>query len=121
VGTAWATGFSRGEDYATLARAFLYAGAENVVATLWRVEDGGAAAFASAFYRELGGGSYGEAGLGALGGGAAGPRAGLAGVLARAQRAMMSHPLYSAPYYWAGYQLSGSGRNAQSRTANDVP
>ena len=47
LGAAGARAFAAGEDYATLARAFHYAGAREVVATLWRVEDRGAAEFAA--------------------------------------------------------------------------
>jgi CHAT domain-containing protein len=90
VGTAWSTEFAHGEDYATLGRAFLYAGAQNVVATLWRVEDEGAAAFAASFYEFLVDYTPVEA-------------------LARAQREMMMHERYSAPYYWAAYQIAGPG------------
>ena len=39
VGAAWSTSFRRSQDYATLSQALLYAGAENVVATLWRIDD----------------------------------------------------------------------------------
>ena len=53
VGWAWSTQFSRGEDFATLGQAILYAGARNVVATLWQIEDNGAAAFAEQFYGNL--------------------------------------------------------------------
>jgi CHAT domain-containing protein len=91
LGPAWSTEFSEGEDYATLAQAFLYAGAENVVATLWRIEDDGAAAFAGRFYQELEGATPAEA-------------------LARTQRAMIASDLYASPYYWSAYRLSGSGR-----------
>ena len=54
AGAAWSTSFARGEDYATLAEAFLFAGARNVVSTLWRIEVRSAAAFAMAFYKEVG-------------------------------------------------------------------
>ena len=111
VGAAWGTGFSRGEDYATLARAFLYAGAENVVATLWRVEDEGAAAFAAAFYRELRAPS--RSGVASSSEAILHPTSGrpisVAEALVRAQRAMMRDARFSAPYYWAGYRLSGTG------------
>jgi CHAT domain-containing protein len=95
LGAAGATSVAGGEDYATLARAFLHAGAGNVIATLWRIEDAGAAAFAKSFYRELarGGGGHGN----------------LTEALALAQREMLRQARYRAPYYWAGYQLSGSG------------
>jgi CHAT domain-containing protein/Tfp pilus assembly protein PilF len=104
LGHAWSTGFERGEDYSTLAQAFLYAGAANVVATLWRVADQGAAEFAQSFYNHLS---------------AAGPSR----ALAAAQREMMSHPQYSEPYYWAAYQLVGAGdpmANAQERAVESV-
>lgn len=89
-GSAWATTFDRGEDYVTLARAFLQAGAGNVIATLWPVEDAGAAEFAERFYRHLGGSAPVEA-------------------LAQAQRELLTDPRHRHPYYWAGYQLAGEG------------
>jgi CHAT domain-containing protein len=88
VGAAWSTQFARGEDYATLAQAFLYAGTRTVVATLWRIRDDGAAAFSEEFYSRLRSQGPSEA-------------------LAAAQRRLLHHSGYSAPYYWAGYQLSG--------------
>ena len=94
LGTAGSTGFAQGEDFATLARAFLYAGARNVVATLWRVDDAGAAAFATEYYRRLG---------------VEGP----AGALAGAQRAMAAGGRWAAPYYWAGFTLAGDGRSVK--------
>ena len=90
VGAAWSTAFTRGEDYATLAQAFLYAGARSVIATLWRVGDDGAAAFAGRFYRQL-------------------ETAPPAVALAAAQREMLADPQYRAPYYWAAYSLNGIG------------
>ena len=90
LGAAWSTSFDRSEDYATLAQAFLYAGARNVVATLWRVADESAAEFAGRFYAEL-------------------RSSGAADALASAQRGMIADPRYHAPYYWASYQVSGDG------------
>ena len=90
AGAAGWTQFAKGEDYATLAQAFLYAGTPNVVATLWRIDDEGAARFAEHFYRRLG-------------------SANATTALAEAQRQMMQDPVYGAPYYWAGYRLTGSG------------
>jgi CHAT domain-containing protein/tetratricopeptide (TPR) repeat protein len=90
LGYAWSTAFASGEDYATLGQAFLYAGARGVLATLWRVDDAGAAALAEHFYRHLG--------------------AGPAEALVLAQRASLADPRYGAPYYWAGYTLAGDGR-----------
>jgi tetratricopeptide (TPR) repeat protein len=90
LGTAWSTGFAPGEDFATLARSFLYAGARNVVATLWRVDDRGSAVFAEEFYRRL-------------------PTDGPVAALAGAQRTMQRDPRWAAPYYWAGYTIAGDG------------
>ncbi|MEA2713021.1 MAG: hypothetical protein QOK27_982, partial [Gemmatimonadales bacterium] len=89
AGAAWAGGFGRGEDYATLAQAFLYAGAKSVVATLWRIEDEGAAVFADRFYRLL-------------------EQMGGPDALASAQREMLHDPAYQAPYFWAAYQIAGN-------------
>lgn len=90
LGLAGIADFVPGEDYINLAQAFLFAGASNVIATLWRIEDAGGAAFAEAFYGALAvSGSFEEA-------------------LRAGQRQMISNTLYGAPYYWAGYQLIGS-------------
>jgi len=90
LGPAWSTSYSHGDDYATLAQAFLFSGARNVVATLWPINDRGAADFARRFYGALAS--------------SAPPAA-----LAAAQRAFIRDSSYSAPYYWAAYVLSGSG------------
>jgi CHAT domain-containing protein/tetratricopeptide (TPR) repeat protein len=90
LGVAWTTDFARGEDYTTVAQSFLYAGARNVVATLWRIEDAGAAVFAGRFYQHLKNRSPADA-------------------LAEAQRDTRNDPRYASPYYWAAYVLSGEG------------
>lgn len=81
--------YAPGEDYATLAAAFLAAGARQVVATLWAIPDSGAAVFAARFYAELG-------------------RMGTAEALAAAQRALLTEGRFRHPYYWAGYRVAGS-------------
>ncbi|MCZ6756406.1 MAG: CHAT domain-containing protein [Gemmatimonadetes bacterium] len=88
VGAAHATAFAQGEDYTTLAQAFLNAGAGAVIATLWPVQDAGAAVFAEHFYDGLAGSAPARA-------------------LAQAQRAMLADGRYGSPYYWASYQLAG--------------
>lgn len=88
-GGSWSTAYERSEGYATLAQAFLYAGAGNVVATLWRVTDSGAADLARRFYEALEGDPV--------------------SALAAAQRQMLADGRYSAPYYWATYQVLGAG------------
>ena len=97
AGPSMSTAFDRGEDYATLAQAFLVAGATNVVATLWKVRDDGAAEFARRFYSALGGPAT------------AGGRHDLAHALASAQRGLRSDPRFAAPYYWAAYVMNGTG------------
>jgi CHAT domain-containing protein len=89
-GPARSSTFAVGDDYATLARAFLYAGAQAVIATLWRIDDDGAAIFASRFYYHLRGSLPDEA-------------------LARAQRDLIRSTRYSTPFYWASYRLAGGG------------
>lgn len=90
-GSSWATGFDRTEDYATLAQAFLYAGARTVIATLWRVDDAAAAVLAEGFYRVRS------------------RQRDPVAALAEAQRAMLSDPRLGAPYYWASYEVFGAG------------
>jgi len=88
LGSAWTTAFDAGEDYATLAQAFLLAGASNVVATLWRIDDAGAAAFAGRFYHHLKTRPAAEA-------------------LSAAQLDLRRDARWHSPYYWAAYTLSG--------------
>ena len=90
AGAAWSTSFRRGQDYATLSQALLFAGAQNVVATLWRIDDAGASVFAQRFYRALQTNDVVDA-------------------LAIAQRETIQDSRYAAPRYWAGYTVSGSG------------
>ena len=92
VGAAWSTNFARGEDYATLAQAFLYAGARNVLSTLWPIGDQGAAEFAGRFYAHM------EA--------LVPPEA-----LAAAQWYFLRNPDFGRPFHWAGYILSGEGES----------
>ena len=101
LGPAWSTSFEQREDYVTLAQAFQLAGAQNVVATLWRIEDGSAAEFAGRFYTALGSTSPADA-------------------LAMAQRSFLATAKYRRPYYWAAYVVSGSG-TMQGATAGTEP
>jgi CHAT domain-containing protein len=91
MGDSWTTMFDRADDYATLAQAILYAGAQNVVATLWRVNDEAAGALAEKFYEEMR------------------ERRDPVAALAGAQRALLSDPRFAAPYYWASYEVLGAG------------
>jgi CHAT domain-containing protein len=112
IGSAWSTGFTKGEDYATLSRAFLHAGAGNVIATLWRVEDLKSADFAEHFYDVLGRWDR------------APPEGALADALASAQRRMIRTPGTESPFHWAGFRLTGSGdlsRPGPVRPAGTLP
>ena len=77
----------RGEGIMGLARAFLYAGAARVVASLWKVDDVATAEFMQTFYE----GMLGDAHL-------APPEA-----LRAAQLKMMNDPRWKSPYYWAAF------------------
>lgn len=90
LGSAWSTRYAQGEDFATLAQAFLFAGAHNVNATLWPIEDRSAAMFARYFYEHL-------------------EPEGPVRALAMAQRHLLSMGALASPYYWAAYQTAGSG------------
>lgn len=91
VGVAGSFRYASGEDYATLAQTFLYAGAGNVIATLWRIDDVRSADFATRFYEHL------QSGIG------------LIEALAQTQVLALHEPATADPYYWAPYQLLGSG------------
>jgi CHAT domain-containing protein len=99
AGQEWTADPVRGAAELTLAQAFLSAGAANVVVTLWRIDDAGAAAFAREFYRAL-------------------PHGSIADAVASAQRSMSSDARYANPYYWAGYILSGAGLGAGPQEAS---
>jgi CHAT domain-containing protein/tetratricopeptide (TPR) repeat protein len=79
-----------GDDWVGLVRAFLHAGASNVVASLWQVDDLSTAELMSSFYKQY-----------LIG-------AGAAEALAMAQRAMLRKPDTEHPFFWAGFVLSGS-------------
>ena len=90
LGAARRTAFARVEDATTLGDAFLLSGARGVVATLWRIDDAGAAHFAERFYRHL-------------------ERHDPAEALAMAQRELMNEKRWDNPYYWAPYTITGDG------------
>jgi len=79
-----------GDDWVGLTRAFLHAGAEHVVATLWPVEDQATAVLMERFYQEFAAG------------------ADPVRALAAAQRALLTTPATAHPFYWAGFVTVGS-------------
>jgi CHAT domain-containing protein len=86
-----------GDDWVGLTRAFLHAGAGNVVATLWQVDDRATAALMERFYERYAGG--------------AGPTASLAG----AQRVLLAQTATSHPFYWAGFVAVGGSDEGERR------
>ncbi len=82
----------RGEGLIGLTRAFQYAGAQSILATLWNVDDVWTMRLMKRFYAEL---RKGEAKDEAL----------------RSAQLELAHShAASAPYYWAGFSLSGDWR-----------
>jgi CHAT domain-containing protein/tetratricopeptide (TPR) repeat protein len=80
----------RGEGLLGLARGFLYAGARQVVASLWKVDDRATAAFMQHFYTAL-----------------LRDKIGALDALSRAQNEMSKDPAWRSPRYWAGFVLEG--------------
>jgi len=83
-----------GEGLIGLSRAFFYAGARSVVATLWNLNDRFAAEFVQRFYSELNQGHSSEE------------------ALRRAKMAYVNHPKYSHPFYWSSLVMLGDGTRA---------
>jgi len=80
----------RGEGLIGLSRAFMYAGAPRVVASLWRVPDSATAELMRRFYRAMFVDSLPPA-----------------AALRKSQLALQRESRWSAPYYWAGFTLQG--------------
>jgi CHAT domain-containing protein len=74
-------------------RAFMYAGAPRVIATLWNVDDRATAALMKEFYS-----------------GVLLERRTPAAALRQAQLALRRQPRWSDPFYWAGFVLEGEWR-----------
>lgn len=83
----------RGEGVVGLASSLLSAGAQQVLVSLWEVDDEATATLMEEFYRAT-------------------VRDGLsaASALRRAQEAIASRPFWKSPYYWAGFVLIGDWR-----------
>jgi len=80
----------RGEGLIGLTRGFMYAGASRVVASLWNVDDVATAELMGRFYKGM-------------------EKDGLrpAAALRQAQIQMWKQKDWSAPYYWAAFQVQG--------------
>ncbi len=91
-----------GERFASLQAAFRLAGADRVVATIWPIDDRGAAAFAERFFAADP---------------ASGSAAGIAGAIVQAQRDMLASDGFAHPFYWAGYTSFDALDSPQARFA----
>ena len=89
VGSGALADVPAGDDWVGLVRAFLFANASMVAATLWPVEDRATARLMEDFYRSL---SLGRSEVEAL---------------ARAQRAALRNPRTAHPFFWAPFVLVG--------------
>jgi CHAT domain-containing protein len=86
-----------GDDWVGLTRAFLHAGADRVVATLWTVEDEASASLLQHFFEAR---ALGTDDMTAL---------------ADAQRRLLREPGTSHPFHWAGVVLVGEQEGADGR------
>lgn len=82
-----------GDDWVGLTRAFLNAGAANVIATLWPVQDWPTVALMTRFYQAYPTSSD------------------PVGALAAAQRLALSDPATAHPFSWAGFVVVGRGEH----------
>jgi CHAT domain-containing protein len=83
----------RGEGLLGLARAFMYAGAPRVIASLWQVADSATTDLMTSFYQSL-----------------LRERVPASEALRTAKLRLLRNPLRAAPYYWAGFTLEGDWR-----------
>ena len=91
MGSGFFSDLPPGDEFVGLTRAFLAAGGQSVMATLWEVNDRSTIGFMLDFYRRAGAQDSALA-------------------LATAQRAMADKGPYRHPYYWAAFVLSGVGK-----------
>lgn len=87
---------SGNDEIEGMVRAFLYAGAGSVVATLWKIDDDASARLTQVFYQQL----------------AAGQPA--VEALRKAQESLLATPQYRDPYFWAGFTVTGDPRTRWS-------
>ena len=88
--------WERGEGILSMGRAFAYAGASSLLVSLWQVDDASTADFMALFYENLLTGQ------------------GKSEALQQAKIQFLDRfPLKTAPYYWAGFVLSGDEKAMQ--------
>jgi CHAT domain-containing protein len=92
LGSGYFSEIPPGDDFVGLTRAFLHAGSQSVLASLWEVNDRSTLDFMRSLYRQLG-------------------KSGQAEALAQAQRTMLrGGGRYRHPYFWAAFVLVGAMR-----------
>lgn len=84
----------KGEGLAAMSRGFMYAGAKQVMASLWEVNDSSTAELMTHFYRNL----------------LAGERQRPAAALRAAQITMWQKDSESSPYFWAAFIIQGDSK-----------
>jgi CHAT domain-containing protein/Tfp pilus assembly protein PilF len=87
-----------GDEFIGLNRAFLEAGSNSVIASLWKVDDHSTMLVMGSVYRGI-------------------KHEGASKALADAQRAMIRSPYYASPYYWAPFVLVGRNLTGASISA----
>lgn len=113
--SACGTGLGRlyaGEGWLGLSRAFLCAGADRIVVSLWPVHDGATAILMEGFYRELASGAQPAEALGAA-------RRAL-----RQRHAVIAPDLrvsYAQPFFWAPFVLIGASRAGAGTGGGGMP
>jgi CHAT domain-containing protein len=85
---------SRGEGVVGLSRAFLGAGAESVVASLWSVSDESTAELMRVFYERM-----------------FGKKESASRALRDARLALLESPKFSHPFYWSPFVVTGTERS----------
>jgi CHAT domain-containing protein len=85
---------SRGEGVVGLSRAFLGAGAESVVASLWSVSDESTAELMRVFYERM-----------------FGKKESASRALQEARIALLDSPKFSHPFYWSPFVVTGTERS----------
>ncbi|MET0394320.1 MAG: CHAT domain-containing protein, partial [Chitinophagaceae bacterium] len=87
---------NKSEGAMSLARGFYYAGAKNIITSLWNVEDKSSAEIFNGFYQSLSGSDYQQA-------------------LYKAKLHYLNTSSNASPYYWAGFIHIGHERPASGR------
>jgi CHAT domain-containing protein/tetratricopeptide (TPR) repeat protein len=92
LGSGYFARLPAGDEFISLTRAFLLAGSQSVLATLWEVDDRSTVELMEGFYTRL----EGEEGAG-----------GRAAALVQVQRELRNSMKYKHPFYWAPFVLVG--------------